>query len=604
MKTKWTSIFTAITVLSCAILYSCGPSVVTITPPESVADVFSPVLTVVSPSDYFHTDIPQVWLKGTATVSNSVITGVKVVSGAATNNALTGGDTWSNLCTLTPGTNTFTMIAAASNGKSAVVSVHIVYFFHMPVVNIVFPSGGFSTNKPSIMIKGTAVVSNSAIESVVIICGGTTNAALLGLPNWSNTVTLLPGTNTIRTVAESTNGMTGDAQVEVIYRVVLTNKYVAYDGAANDSFGCGIAVSDDGDTVVAGAWRDNETASEAGSVYWMHWNGSVWLTNKFLADDGLLGDSFGTAVAVSADGYTFAVGADGDDGVAENSGAVYWFHYDSGKWLTNILKAVSPQIQDYLGREVVISADGNSILAAAYGTAGFKGAVYLFHYDGSQWTTNKFTAYDGASGDCFGQSVAISDEGNSFVVGAYGDDSYAGSIYRFVKIGNEWHSNKLTAYDRAASDYFGAAVGISADGNTVFAGAYGDDDNGNNSGSVYCFHWTGTEWLTNNKIKPADDAADDYFGGSLSVSADGNTFFAGAYGDDDKGSSSGSIYRFYWNGSTWTEKKFLAYDGGNANYFGQTLDSNPGATVFVAGAPQDDDKGIGSGSAYKFSIYE
>ncbi len=46
---------------------------------------------------------------------------------------------------------------------------------------------------------------------------------------------------------------------------------------------------------------------------------------------------------------------------------------------------------------------------------------------------------------------------------------------------------KLTASDGAVSDYFGYSVSLSSDGSTALIGAYGDDDKGNDSGSVYIF---------------------------------------------------------------------------------------------------------------------
>ena len=46
---------------------------------------------------------------------------------------------------------------------------------------------------------------------------------------------------------------------------------------------------------------------------------------------------------------------------------------------------------------------------------------------------------------------------------------------------------KLTASDGADYDYFGFSVAVSSDGGTVVIGAYGDDDRGINSGSAYIF---------------------------------------------------------------------------------------------------------------------
>ena len=46
---------------------------------------------------------------------------------------------------------------------------------------------------------------------------------------------------------------------------------------------------------------------------------------------------------------------------------------------------------------------------------------------------------------------------------------------------------KLTASDGAVGDYFGWSVAVSGDGNTAVIGAYRDDDRGYESGSAYIF---------------------------------------------------------------------------------------------------------------------
>ncbi|MCP4373696.1 MAG: hypothetical protein GY797_37185, partial [Deltaproteobacteria bacterium] len=111
--------------------------------------------------------------------------------------------------------------------------------------------------------------------------------------------------------------------------------------------------------------------------------------------------------------------------------------------------------------------------------------------------TAKLTASDGAAGDNFGRSVAIS--GDTVVAGATGEDdsgSSSGAAYVFVKPGSGWadmtQAAKLTASDGAAGERLGLSVAVSGD--TVVAGALGDDDNGNDSGSAYVFVKPGSGW--------------------------------------------------------------------------------------------------------------
>jgi len=246
---------------------------------------------------------------------------------------------------------------------------------------------------------------------------------------------------------------------------------------------------------------------------------------------------------------------------------------------------------DYFGLSVAI--DGNTALVGAYGDddkGSSSGSVYIFRFNGSGWVEEtKLLASDGAANDDFGYSVAI--DGNTALVGALRDDSYSGSVYIFRFNGSSWvQEAKLRASDGAASDYFGRSVAI--DGNTALIGAYGDDDKGSSSGSAYIFRFNGSSWVQEAKLLASDGAASDYFG--YSVAIDGNTALIGAYYG-----GKGSAYIFRFNGSSWVqEAKLLASDGAASDWFGYSV-AIDGNTDLV-GAYADDDKGSSSGSAYIF----
>jgi hypothetical protein len=150
---------------------------------------------------------------------------------------------------------------------------------------------------------------------------------------------------------------------------------------------------------------------------------------------------------------------------------------------------------------------------------------------------------------------------------------------------------KLTASDAAAGDRFGWSVAVSDD--TAVAGAYEDDDHG----SSYVFRYDGSDWVEEGKLRASDGAADDSFGRSVAVS--GDTALVGANGDDDNGSRSGSAYVFRYDGIDWVEEaKLTASDGAADDSFGRSV-AVSGDTALV-GANGDDDNGSRSGSAYVF----
>jgi hypothetical protein len=152
---------------------------------------------------------------------------------------------------------------------------------------------------------------------------------------------------------------------------------------------------------------------------------------------------------------------------------------------------------------------------------------------------------------------------------------------------------KLLPSDGASTNYFGQSVAIS--GNTAIVGAFGDDDNGGFSGSAYLFDIaTGAE-LT--KLLPNDGASSDQFGRSAAIS--GNTAIVGAPQNDDNGIESGSAYLFDITSGTQLAK-LLPSDGALGDLFGCSV-AIDGNTAIV-GAYTDDDNGLNSGSAYLFDI--
>ncbi len=385
-------------------------------------------------------------------------------------------------------------------------------------------------------------------------------------------------------------------------------KLLASDGADNDYFGRSVAIS--GDTVVVGANQDDDNGSDSGSAYVFQRNqggADAWgQVAKLLASDGADGDRFGASVAISGD--TVVAGAYYDDDNGSNSGSAYVFARNQGgadAWgQVAKLLASDGAIYDYFGRSVAISGDAIAIGAPHYDD---EGSAYVFGRNqggADTWgQVAKLTASDGADEDDFGSSVAIS--GDTIVVGAYQDGdngSSSGSAYVFAR--NEggadaWgQAAKLLASDGADSDYFG--LGITISGNTILVGAYGDDDSGSSSGSAYVFTRAGNTWEETAKPIADDGTAVDYFGYAAAVS--GDTAVVGAYGEGGGGSFSGSAYVFERNqgsADAWGQVAKLTADYPAAgDYFGYAVDIS-GDTI-VVGAYGDADIGWASGTAYVF----
>src|ERR1022692_473480 len=184
-----------------------------------------------------------------------------------------------------------------------------------------------------------------------------------------------------------------------------------------------------------------------------------------------------------------------------------------------------------------------------------------FVLTGVTWTQQaKLTASDGASGDQFGSSVSLF--GTTAVIGAPGN-SAQGAAYVFTTTGFTWTQQaKLTASDGAAGDQFGISVAVS--GPTAVVGASGS---ASNQGAAYIFTLAGTTWSQQAKLTASDAASGDQFGGSVSLSA--TTAVAGAIG---KSGSTGAAYVFINSGTSWTQQaKLTASDGVNGDHFGASV---------------------------------
>jgi ribonuclease BN (tRNA processing enzyme) len=132
----------------------------------------------------------------------------------------------------------------------------------------------------------------------------------------------------------------------------------------------------------------------------------------------------------------------------------------------------------------------------------------------------------------------------------------------------DFEETKVTASDGASADQFGKSVAVSGD--TAVVGAFFDDDNGTDSGSAYVFRYDGSDWAEEAKVTASDGVADDDFGFSVAIS--GDTAVVGAPQDDDNGSSSGSAYVFRYDGSDWAEEtKLTASDGVADDRFGNSI---------------------------------
>ncbi len=272
----------------------------------------------------------------------------------------------------------------------------------------------------------------------------------------------------------------------------------------------------------------------------------------------------------------------------------------------------TPNASALMGQSVAVDKAFSS--SAAIGAPGEDGAgpntgaVYMYTGGISTWQKNgRIVPQDSTQNHFFGGTVA--NLSHYLAVGAIGDDtngtlSGAVYIYKQTSVGAPWvFHTKLTADDGSAEDYFGKSIAFAAINDTAYVviGAYGDDDGGSQSGSVYVFQENGSTWDQKAKLKPLAHHANDFFG--LSLDAYFNRIVIGAPGyDESPNTENGRAFVFKKSGNAWTEEQALfaiSMDTYDDMYLGSSVSMD--ADAIVVGAPGAGKKGANSGSVHIFT---
>jgi len=377
-------------------------------------------------------------------------------------------------------------------------------------------------------------------------------------------------------------------------------KIIPTDCERSDNFGRSVAIS--GNYAVGGAKGDDDKGGNAGAVYMLHYDGKKWAQKqKIIPDDAQINDYFGCAVAI--DERVAIFGSYGSDGAGSKSGTAYIYSLNASGWQeAQKLTADDAQANDYFGFAVDISE--NYAIIGAYGDddkASMAGSAYIFERqtDNTWVQQQKLVDEQGDRNDQFGYAVAISE--SHAIVGAYRDDDKgdsSGSAMIYKRDQGMWILQaKLFANDGQPNDYFGYDVAISGDYAVV--GAYRcDDESRNNVGGAYIFKYDRGIWNFQIKLVPIQGTSNDYFGASVDLV--GTRLLIGAYGDDEKGSTSGASYLYILEGDQWNMlKKYYASDGSSYDYFG--YDIAVGDQGLIMGAYGNDENGSMAGAVYIYS---
>ena len=209
-----------------------------------------------------------------------------------------------------------------------------------------------------------------------------------------------------------------------------------------------------------------------------------------------------------------------------------------------------------------------------------------------------------AAYDESGRPVSLSADGNRLAIGAYGNDDNgfdSGHVRVFQWSGTAWIQLGSDINGQAAYDFFGSSIAFSLNGNRLAIGAPGNDGNGFDAGHVRVYEWSGADWS-----QLGDDingeAAYDFSGRSVSLSTDGTRLAIGAPGNDANGLDAGHVRVFQWSGTKWVQ----IGQGINGEVFGDesghSVSLSSDARQLAIGAPKNDGNGSDSGHVCVYQL--
>ena len=348
-------------------------------------------------------------------------------------------------------------------------------------------------------------------------------------------------------------------------------------------FGFSVALSEHGDTALIGGRADN---GGKGAAWVFTRSGGVWSQQgeKLTGGEEETGEGeFGESVALSGDGDTALIGGRGDNG---RKGAAWVFTRSGSTWTQQgeKLTGTGETEAGEFGSSVALAADGDTALIGGPADSGGKGAAWVFTRTGGVWSQQgaKLTGTGETGAGTFGSSVALSEHGDTALIGAPEDATATGAAWVFTRSGGVWSQQgaKLTGGEEGNSE-FGVLVALSADGNTALIGGWNDSGR---TGAAWVFLRSGGVWSQQGpKLTGGGEIGEGGFGTSVALSADGNTALVGAPGDNG---DEGAAWVFTRSGSTWTQQgeKLTGDEETGSPWFGYTVAlSGDGKTALIGG---------------------
>ncbi len=245
------------------------------------------------------------------------------------------------------------------------------------------------------------------------------------------------------------------------------------------------------------------------------------------------------------------------------------------------------------GQSVSLSSDGNTAIVGGFSDNTSAGAAWVFTRSGGIWSQqgSKLVGTGAVGGAQQGYSVSISSDGNTAIVGGNADNSLKGAAWVFIRSGGVWaqQGTKLFGTVAVGNTAQGYSVSLSSDGNTAIVGGPGDSTL---KGAAWVFTRSGGLWTQpGSKLVGTGAVGAAYQGYSVALSSDGNTAIVGGRTDN---SDIGAAWVWTRTGGVWTQQGSKLVGTGTSGYYQGTSVSlsSDGSTAIVGG--ESDNGGVGA----------
>jgi len=315
---------------------------------------------------------------------------------------------------------------------------------------------------------------------------------------------------------------------------------------------------------------------------------------QIFPNDSSLGDQFSSDVLLN---YPWLLaGARYKHVKPHSGGSVYVFRHENSGWKQKEVLLPKPDLDDFTcGSELAHYAN-----RYAFGCPSMPGSVYCYELKDTVWEFRQRITPSIPSAMGFGSSIAM--DRNRMLVGAplatvNGVQSGAVFVYRYT--GSQWVEEQvLTDTNAATGDAFGSDVALYD--TIAIVGAHTKHTvKGPYSGSAFIFTFDGVTWQQREQLLPSDIGPDDGFGFSVAMYRD--NLFIGTSGGGPN--DIGSVYWYRYNGTGWQQVQEIVPDDSMVTMgFGCEISVVNGNRMLI-GAYEDYQANIQAGAVYLYSKY-